>query len=49
MTATAIFASTAALAWIGLHRINREAAQSLALVATAVLWAATVALVITWS
>ncbi|MFF7991748.1 hypothetical protein ACFZDG_18385 [Kitasatospora xanthocidica] len=49
MTATAIFAGTAALAWLGLFRTNRELAQALALAATTVLWAAVVALVIAWS
>jgi len=49
VTATAIFAVPAALAWFGLYRFNPEAARTLALVAIAVLWATTVALVATWS
>lgn len=49
MTATAAFAIPAALAWIALHRINRELARTIALAATAVAWTAAIALVITWS
>lgn len=44
------WAIPAALAWITLHRINRELARTVALAATAVMWTATAfAVVITWS
>ncbi|MFE1321620.1 hypothetical protein [Kitasatospora phosalacinea] len=35
------WAIPAALAWIALHRINRELARTVALAATAVMWTAT--------
>jgi hypothetical protein len=44
-----LFAIPAAIALLGLCRLQREHAQTLALAATAVLWATVVALVITWS
>ena len=49
MTAMALFAVPALVAWIALHRINRELARTIALAATAVAWTATIAIVITWS
>lgn len=50
MTAPAIaFALAAAMAWIGLRRYHRGAAETLAIPAAAVLWIAAIALVITRS
>jgi hypothetical protein len=43
------FAIPAAIAFLGLCRLQREHAQTLALAATAVLWVTVVALVIAWS
>ncbi|WP_161801014.1 hypothetical protein [Kitasatospora griseola] len=49
MTApAAAFALTAALAWLGLRRFHRPAADVLAIPAAAVIWAVAIALIITW-
>jgi hypothetical protein len=45
----AAFALTTALAWIGLRHYQRDAADTLAIPAAAILWAAAIILVITWS
>lgn len=43
------WAVPAALAWVALHRIDRERARTAILAATAVAWTATILIVITWS